>query len=175
MLAITPKFHISARYDHPVPSRTSGAWQSLGCIGWTSGQGRSPPLCKTKVCDLWVHFLQGVVAVDVPKIVVASVYCRLPTGFRAIGCMVCPWTKVSTVDGSSKAIRMLSSFKSKRNFVRDPEKESFESWERSTRVYHVTLLIMFIRCLIKVHSRGKGGGNAGSRQLVGDRCLLCAC
>jgi len=62
---------------------------------------------------------------------------------------------------------MLSSFKSKRNFVRDPEKESFESWERSTRVYHVTLLIMFIRCLIKVYSRGKGGETRGRVNSLG--------
>ena len=39
------------------------------------------PLCKTKVRDLWIHFLQNVVAVDTPKVIVASVHCPITNMF----------------------------------------------------------------------------------------------
>jgi hypothetical protein len=43
------------------------------------------PLCKAKVRDLWIHFLQNVVAVDAPKVIVASVHCPITNMFPGHG------------------------------------------------------------------------------------------
>jgi hypothetical protein len=54
-------------------------------------------LCKTKVRNHWIHFLQNVVAVDAPKVIVARYTVRSPTCFRAIGCMACACTKAAMI------------------------------------------------------------------------------